>query len=160
MSESQPAFWITLGLMLVVGLWLFIGAVVARIGGWRALAARYPARERPPGRELRGQVVGFAAARERGLTILVPGEAGLYLYTTALFRFRRPPIMLPWREIAYQSRVRWRGEQAHQLRLAGGLTCMRVRDAGFRELAPFLSRHGIQIPAKGGEGGRRTSGSS
>lgn len=54
-----------------------------------------------------------------------------------LFRFMRPPILIPWREVAYESAHQFLWVKFHKLRIAG-MTTLRIKDKGFRELRPFL----------------------
>jgi hypothetical protein len=123
--------------LFFVALWLFVGAMLAYTSGWVALAARYRAGERPSGRVLRGQVIAVGSVSENNVTYLIPTEAGLYMYPMFLFRFMRPPILLPWREVVYDSSRRFLWMRSHKLQLAD-LTSIRMKEKGLRELLPFL----------------------
>ena len=93
-------------LLFFVAAWLLATALVARLGGWRELAERY---EAPygfePERRLRFQSlvlrrVSWFPARYRGSVTVGLGTAGLALAPIAVFRFRHPPLLIPWTAIA------------------------------------------------------------
>ena len=121
-----------------VGLWLFVCALLAEFSRWPALARRFPGAERPGGTVLRGQVISVGIVSERNVTFLIPAAAGLYMYAHFLFRFRRPPILVPWSEIRYESTRRLLWMRSHKLSLGGNLASIRIRDKALRALEPFL----------------------
>lgn len=134
-TASFP-LWFPLGF---VGLWLLVGALLSEFSGWPALSRRFPADERPIGIALRGQVVGIGNVGENNVTGLIVTSMGLYMYANPLFRFRRPPILIPWREIQYVSERRFLWMHSHKLSLGGGITTIRVKEKALRELQHFLS---------------------
>ncbi|MEO8501430.1 MAG: hypothetical protein ABI565_10990 [Vicinamibacteria bacterium] len=136
MNDAWSA--VAIGLMLFAFMWLLVGALLAHASGWPALAARYPGETRPEGGVLRGQVMGIGPINENNVTYLIPTASGLYIYAMFLFRFLRPPILIPWQEVVYESSHKFLWVKFHKLRLAGGLSTLRVKDKGFRELLPFL----------------------
>lgn len=71
-------------------------SLLAALAGWGSLARRFRASRRPPGEELRYQVVGVGRVRENGVTVLVVSPEGLYLRAAAFFRPGRPPLLIPW----------------------------------------------------------------
>ena len=93
--------------LFAVALWLLVAALIALVGGWGSLASAYGA---PEGFELdRAARFRFRSIQlRRGMllpanysSIITVGltEAGLYLVPLMLFRFRHPPLLIPWREI-------------------------------------------------------------
>ena len=95
-----------LSLVLFVVLWMLVVAVVARIGGWRALAERYedPGSAEPERRHRFQSVVlrrvALIPARYRGSVHIGIGAAGLFLTPVLVFRFQHPPLLIPWTAIA------------------------------------------------------------
>jgi len=128
-------FWFPL---YFVGLWLFVCTLLAEISRWPALARRFPGGQRPSGTVLRGQVVGVGLVGENNVTYLVPTPIGLYMYAHFLFRFRRPPVLLPWSEVRYEDTRRFLWMTSHRLSLGGGVTTTRVKDKALRAFEPFL----------------------
>lgn len=88
---------------------------------------------------LRGQVVSVGLVSENDVTYLPPSTSGLYMYAMFLFRFMRPPLLIPWPEIQYESACRFLWLRSHRLRLAGGMTAIRVKDRALQQIRPFLS---------------------
>jgi hypothetical protein len=127
-------FWLP---FLLVGLWLLVGAVLSEVARWPELAFRFPARDEPPGRTVPGEVVSVGIVGENNVTVLTVGDAGLYLRPRLLFRFRRPPVLVPWAEVTYvgERRVFW--WRTHVLDL-GGVTSMRIKEGAFSVVEPFL----------------------
>src|SRR5690349_9031123 len=96
--------------LFFVAMWLLIGALLAEISGWPVLARQFRTTHRPAGSPLRHQVVALGPTSESGVTRIITSPAGLYLDTHPLFRFRRPPLLVPWTAIHYRSERRflWR----------------------------------------------------
>jgi hypothetical protein len=128
-----------------VGLWLFVCALLAEISRWPALARRFPGGERPEGTVLRGQVIGIGLVGENNVTYLVPTPTGLYMYAHLLFRFRRPPILVPWSEVQYESTRQFLWMRSHKLSLGGGVTTIRIKHKALDTLQPFLQ---IPVPVQ------------
>lgn len=75
--------------------------LIARTGGWHALAARYPLRGRFPRPGTRfGFGVFHGWVGYNGALIVAGDERGLYLRATpVLLSWCHPPIFIPWSEI-------------------------------------------------------------
>jgi hypothetical protein len=115
-ARTEPPPWVTILFFLVfVPGSLLSQAQVAHDNGWTALAARYRARIRPKGRSLGQQVTRFGKISEGGITRIIVAEEGLFLYAMPLFRFQRPPLLIPWREVSY----RVKASDFHDHRRAG-----------------------------------------
>jgi hypothetical protein len=132
--DSEFSLWFPL---YFVALWLFVGLILSEVSRWLALARRFHAAERPAGTVLRGQVLGIGIVGENNVTGLIVTPAGLYMYANVLFRFRRPPLLIPWREVQYVSGRRFLWMQSHKLSL-GAITSITIRDKALREFQPFL----------------------
>ena len=136
MNGAQFAFpWFPLAF---VGMWFLVCGLLAYMSGWSALADRFRATDRPSGRTLSGQVMGIGSVNENGVTRLMVTPGGLYMYPLFLFRFKRPPLLIPWHEIQYESTRKVLWTTYHRLRLGGDITTLRIKDKGFQELLPFL----------------------
>jgi len=92
----------------LVLVWLLVGAHVSWIGGWSALARVYRAQVPFVGTKWTRQ-----SAQMRWLmnynNVLTTGvnAQGLYLATMVLFRFRHPPLVIPWSDIKVRRRKGW-----------------------------------------------------
>jgi hypothetical protein len=102
--EAQPspvpiALLIPLFLLSFVALWMFVNLLLSLVSGWTVLAARYRT-EQP----FAGQVWTFQSGQMRLVSIrncltIGASREGLYLAMMALFRFRHPPLFIPWSQI-------------------------------------------------------------
>jgi hypothetical protein len=121
-----------------IAMWLGVGAALAEISGWPALARRFRTEQGPPGRRLRRQVVMLGPTHESGVTRIITSSAGLYLDASPLFRFRRPPLLLPWSAVRHRSERRLLWLRWHEIDLAG-ITILGVKPRAYEAIAPFLS---------------------
>jgi hypothetical protein len=121
-----------------VAMWLGVTGVLAQLSGWRRVARQYPGTARPEGQQLGGQVVSFGGMRDN-VTYLVVADAGLYIYPMVLFRFRRPPLLIPWHAIEYVSEQHFAVSRSHKLRL-GGAASIAVREQAYQAIRPYLTR--------------------
>ncbi|NUO64712.1 MAG: hypothetical protein HOQ11_01320 [Gemmatimonadaceae bacterium] len=137
-NEAPPLALMILFPFAFIAVWLGVGALLSEIGGWARLARRFPGGPRPAGPRVRGQVVGMGPVGENGVTNLIPTAEGLYLYSNPLFRFHRPPVMVPWAEIRDEGErgVLWWRSVGLDL---GGVTLLRVRARAMPALAPYLA---------------------
>lgn len=104
LDQHQAVFWIIFPLYFV-GLWLLVSAVISYIGGWTTLAKEY---------RNTAKVFGECWTRQSGqmrwlasygsCLTLGADEAGFYLATMPLFRYRHPPLFIPWDRIAIARR--------------------------------------------------------
>lgn len=104
LDQHPGALWIIFPVYFVT-LWLFVLAVISSLGGWTTLAKRFLNRRPFLGFTLKGQNahMRWVAGYSRCLTI-GSGPEGLYLAMMPLFRFRHPPLLIPWSEIAVKRR--------------------------------------------------------
>ncbi len=103
-GPPMTAVLIALAVVAFPVIWLSVVAVVARIGGWRALAERYEdtGSAEPEQRFRFGSVVlrRWLPARYRGSVHIGLGAAGLFLTPLFVFRFQHPPLRIPWTAVA------------------------------------------------------------
>ena len=125
--------------LLLVGMWwVFVLWLLSELSGWRKLAAVYRAQHAPNGKRFLMQTGKIGDTwYGRCLTIYTSGE-GLYVSLWPVFRFRQPPLFIPW------SAVRDRREKRFLLSLlvefdVGSLRfpTMRLSPSIFRE-APII----------------------
>lgn len=94
--------------LFVVAMWLFVTGLLAETGGWRDLALLY----RDPDGAARAPLESFwmASLGLRSGWFQVPmsyancvivevSEAGLHLRMWLPFRFRHPPLLIPWTQM-------------------------------------------------------------
>ncbi len=100
-----------------------------------------PGRRASAEKALRQSVLKVGPIGEKGVTMLRPTPQGLYMAAHALFRFRRPPVLVPWNRIRFVKwhRVLWQRSATLDL---GGITSMRVRE----RVIPTLREYGVQVP--------------
>jgi hypothetical protein len=130
---------------LFLAMWLVVSAVCAVMSGWSTLAQKYRASARPDGRRLRGQVLWVGAVHESGVTRLIVGPGGLYLDSHPLFRFLRPPLLVPWNAIHYVAERKrwWRRQYEFDV---GGTTTLWVKRKAYESIVSFLA-HPHRAPA-------------
>jgi hypothetical protein len=144
-SSSNPAavgaIVIAVLIPLMVGIWLAVTGLLASLSGWPDLADTFPAGERPQGTALSRSVYKVGSVSENGVTTLTPASQGLYMVPMSLFRFRRPPVLVPWNRIRYveSHHVLWKRSLTLDL---GGVTTLRVHP----RVIPHLVAHGVEIP--------------
>jgi len=104
LDQHHCALWIIIP-CYAIALWLLVSALISYIGGWTTLAKRF--RLRVPFTEERwlgqsGQmrwIAGYGNCLTVGCN-----HQGLYLAMMPLFRFRHPPLLVPWDEITITRR--------------------------------------------------------
>jgi hypothetical protein len=93
-------------------LWLGINALSAYSSGWGALSARYPAGPNDVNACKAGQTVDVHKAGEgvyyfKRCVCLTVSEKGIGLKLASPLRFMKPPILVPWSDIAGCTVHRW-----------------------------------------------------
>jgi hypothetical protein len=106
--------WLFMGslLALYAALWFGMLAAIARFGGWSNLARQFRVAALPAGKRFRFQTVSFQQqmpVNYGSCVTLVVCEQGLGLSIGWPFRFRHPPLLIPWSEFRRpeQKRVLW-----------------------------------------------------
>jgi hypothetical protein len=100
LDQHQSALWFIFPAYFVA-LWLFVCAIISLISGWTTLARRFQSTVPFVGKKWTcqsGQMRLFSGYHNC-LTVGCNRE-GLYLATMLMFRFRHPPLLVPWTEIA------------------------------------------------------------
>jgi hypothetical protein len=81
--------------------WLsFICYMLARIGGWAALARKYRATSKPEGKRFDFQSGKIGTVNYGSCLIVYVNDTGLYLKVFPLFRAGHPPLFIPWLEFS------------------------------------------------------------
>lgn len=91
-----------------VVIWVLTTGFISMIGGWHALADRYGAPdgfEVEPEQRLRFRSIllrrlPWFPARYRGCVTISLTPAGCHLAVLFVFRFRHPPLLIPWSAMA------------------------------------------------------------
>jgi hypothetical protein len=104
LDQRHSALWLILP-CYALALWLLVSAIISYIGGWTTLAKRFRMKTSFVGERWAGQSgqMRWLAGYGNCLTLGCNPE-GLYLATMPLFRFRHPPLLIPWEEIAISRR--------------------------------------------------------
>lgn len=104
LDQHHSALWLIIP-CYAVALWLLVSAVISYIGGWATLAQQFRLRESFVGERWTGQSgqMRWIAGYGNCLTVGCSPQ-GLYLGTMPLFRFRHPPLLVPWNEITISRR--------------------------------------------------------
>jgi hypothetical protein len=107
-TQALPLWVIPLIPLFAAGLWMVIMVLLSEVGGWRVLARRYPAVEGAPRDAVRTFRMASIDLRRGALPLPVNygncakiaiTPAGLHLGVMVFFRFRHPPLLIPWTEI-------------------------------------------------------------
>lgn len=94
-----------------VAFWCLIAWLIARLGGWRRLARRFRAAEKP--REGQFFYLNYGSVGPlgyyKGCLIVGVTAPGLYLAVWPIFRPGHPPLLIPWQAIvrADTERIFW-----------------------------------------------------
>ena len=124
--------------LFFVGLWLLVSTILSVMSGWTDLAKRFRSSRRPDGRTLSWQVVSVGFVPENGVTALVVGRDGLYLSSFLIFRFMRPPLLIPWSEVRLVSSRSFFGRlERFELDLASATT-LTIKRAAFDAMQPHI----------------------
>jgi hypothetical protein len=104
LDQHHSALWLIIP-CYALALWLLVSALISYIGGWTTLAKRFRLRRSFVGQRWIGQSgqMRWIAGYGNCLTVGCSPQ-GLYLAIMPLFRFRHPPLLVPWEEIAVSRR--------------------------------------------------------
>lgn len=108
-SGEAPPIWLILVLFpIAMGIMLtLVGHILALVGGWRALAAAYPATEEPPGERFYWRSLKLGWVGYNNCVNLIAGRFGLHVAVVLFLRIGHPPFYLPWSEIEIVPRQGW-----------------------------------------------------
>jgi hypothetical protein len=123
MSWAQRHLWVVIFPAFFVVAFLVISLLMSWIGGWAALARSFRAPSGFGGEKQTGETVQMRwLAGYNYCVTLGCDTAGLYLAMNWLYRFRHPPLFIPWDEIArLPPRAQYFGLEAVPLRLGRDL---------------------------------------
>lgn len=102
----MPATDVELLVLAGVLVWIGIGFLISRVGGWAALAAAYE-----HSGEFQGDLLRFQTARMRwgtnyGNCLTVGATSrGLYLAVLFFLRIGHPPLLIPWTDISVREQA-------------------------------------------------------
>ena len=104
LDQHHTALWLIIPFYALV-LWLLVSAVTSYVGGWTTLAKRFRLRKAFVGQRWPRQSghMRWIAGYGNCLTVGCSPE-GLYLAMVPLFRFRHPPLLVPWNEVSIARR--------------------------------------------------------
>src|SRR3954471_6311635 len=137
-NETPPLALLVLFPFAFVAMWLGMGALLSALSGWSRLARAFPGGPKPSGPRIHDQVMGMGFVGEKSVTRMIPTAGGLYLHSSLLFGFRRPPILVPWaeiRECGESGFLWWRNVRLE----LGYITTLRVRPKALPILEQYLS---------------------
>ena len=86
-------------LLFFVAIWCCVCLLLARIGGWSALATKFAAAEEPAGERFRFCSARIGIAAYRSSITAIKSDTGLHLSMLALLRLGHSPILIPWSEM-------------------------------------------------------------
>jgi hypothetical protein len=88
--------------------WLIVSAVIAEMSGWKAMASQCRAVRRPEGiRYLwRSMYLSSYGAYSACINVTLSSE-GIFMVPSLPFRFRHPPLLIPWHRVGSLQRKRF-----------------------------------------------------
>jgi hypothetical protein len=103
-DQHPQALWLIFPAHFMAA-WFGVSALISYIGGWTTLAKRFRLKRPFTGRRWNWQSGHMRwTASYNGCLIVGCCAEGLYLATMPLFRFRHPPLLIPWTEISVTRR--------------------------------------------------------
>ncbi len=134
MSQQEIPYWFP---FIFLGLWLAMNGLMAVLSGWSRLAEQFRAKHQPSGERFTRQIVSVGFVRENGATNLIVSVEGLFLSSFILFRFLRPPVLIPWRfiRVARQKKILWL--QRYVLDLAS-VTTITVKRTAYQAIEQYV----------------------
>lgn len=105
-QSSGLTMWLIVALVIVIWpiffilLWSAIVMLMSLLGGWRRLAGRYRAAERPAGGRTIPYVTGMIGmSRYKRLLSVTVNERGMFIEIRWIFRLMHPTLFIPWSDI-------------------------------------------------------------
>ena len=86
-------------LLFFIAMWCSVCLLLARIGGWSALATKFRAVEQPAGERFRFCSAKIGIAAYRSAITAIKSDTGLHLSVLALLRLGHSAILIPWSEM-------------------------------------------------------------
>lgn len=108
----MPIIYILIGIAISLAVWCGIFVVLAKLGGWAAVAAEYPGKEQIDGRVFRWQYGSFRWVDYNGCLTITLSQDGIGISIWPFFRIRHSPIFLPWSALhVVEVKDRWYGRK-------------------------------------------------
>lgn len=99
-DQHQTEFWFAVFPLYFGTLWCVIGAFLSYVGGWTKLARRFRCQTAFVGDRWRFQSGAMRGSVQYGNCLTLGSNShSLYLAVFPLFRFRHPPLLIPWQEV-------------------------------------------------------------
>jgi hypothetical protein len=101
MADANTPTWFPAAFpVLFAGMWLFVLHLLARMGGWRDLAASYGTTGPVEGRTFWFKTARLGAVSYNSCLTFTAGSAGLRIAVLFLFRPSHSPLVIPWSDIS------------------------------------------------------------
>jgi hypothetical protein len=132
----MPTLLVSVLVVLLVGMWwVFVLWLLSELSGWRKLAAIFRAQHPPSGRCLRMQGGWVGDTLYTGCLTIYTSNEGLYVSIWPTFRFRQPPLLIPWNAIHNRREKRWMLSRLVQFDVgAPPIGTMRLMPTVFRDI--------------------------
>ena len=107
-AQPDAQFPLLLIPVFFVSIWLLVSACVSWIGGWSTLSKTYRAQSPFVGAKwtLQRAQMRWRTNYNNALTLGVNPQ-GLYLAIVFLYRFRHPPLLIPWSDVKVRRSSGW-----------------------------------------------------
>lgn len=97
--DLSPVLITIVSLILFLGFWCLVLTAISNLGGWAALAGRFPCTGSPTGQNFRFQAARFGWVDYNGCVSIRVCQDGLRIATMWPFRPGHPPMYLPWSQL-------------------------------------------------------------
>jgi hypothetical protein len=120
-------------------IWFALLSVIARLGGWHAVAQRYSTSVEPEGQRFRWCFAAFRWLDYNGCLTMVVSAEGLYIAIWKLCRIGHPSLLIPWSALHFVKIHKvWFIHQAFLEVDAPALTTIKIPYRIFEAAKPFL----------------------
>ena len=119
--------------------WFALLTLLARLGGWYALAQRYSTSVESEGQRFRWCTVTFRWVDYNGCLTLIVSPEGLYIAMPRLLRLGHPCLLIPWSVLHFVKIHKvWFIHQAHLEVESPALTSIKIPYRVFEAARPYL----------------------
>jgi hypothetical protein len=134
-ESSLPVWILAVFPAFFAAMWASVLFLLSVLGGWRALAKRYPAGEGDDGVSFSWRTGRLGWVNYSSCLNLRVGTAGLRIAVSAPFRPAHPPLFVPWQDVATEPvrrlffpavKLRFRGVPGSSLELSERLASQLV----------------------------------
>jgi hypothetical protein len=117
-----------------VGMWFGVLALLSQMSDWPKLAAAFRAERPPSGRCLPFQGGKIGGVWYRGCLTIYTSQHGLYVSVWPIFRFREPPLFIPWSAIRNRRERRYLWSRLIEFEVGSSpVSTMRLLPTVFRD---------------------------